>query len=720
MSNPHGQREHTEETECCCCHKHAHEHNHGGCSCHGQHEHHEHHEGCGCHEHHEHHEGCGRHEHHEHHDSCGCHKDGHKHHGCGCHDHGDDGCGCGHDHSHTANAGELRALGIRLGAGAALLAAALLAAGLPGWCTVILYGAAYLIIGWPILRETVEHLPRGNIFDENLLMTVASIGAFILGDRLEAVAVVTLYQLGELLQGLAVAKSKKSIAQIMDIRPDHANLLENTGAVQTVAPETVPVGSLILIRPGERVPLDCTVVDGTSALDTAALTGESLPQEAAAGDELLSGCINLNGVLTARTTQSFELSTVQRILKLTQESAAHKSTAEKFITRFARVYTPAVFALAALLAVLPPVLGLGSWGDWLYRGLVFLVVSCPCALVISVPVSFLAGMGGAARRGVLLKGGDVLDRLCGARSVVFDKTGTLTGGRFTVRAVLPAEGTGEEQLLYAAAVCEAHSTHPIARSVLEYCTGRIGLPEPDSCTEHPGEGIRAEAGGKEYLAGNLRLMENAGVSLPELPAPQTAGGTVLYIACDGRYLGALHIADTVKPEAQQALQQLRRAGVHRLILLSGDRRAAVEQLAAELALDDWRAELLPQDKVAAFEELCSGEGPHLYVGDGINDAPLLARADVGIAMGGIGSDAAVEAADCVLMKDDLSGVALALRCARRTRGIVRQNIIFALGAKCAVLIAAALGYAPMWLAIFADVGVALLCVINATRALAVR
>ena len=425
MSNPHGQREHTEETECCCCHKHAHEHNHGGCSCHGQHEHrehHEHHGGCGCHEQHEHHGGCDCHEQHEHHG------------GCGCHEHGEDscGCGCGHDHSHTANAGELRALGIRLGAGAALLAAALLAAGLPGWCTVILYGAAYLIIGWPILRETVEHLPRGNIFDENLLMTVASIGAFILGDRLEAVAVVTLYQLGELLQGLAVAKSKKSIAQIMDIRPDHANLLENTGAIQTVAPETVPVGSLILIRPGERVPLDCTVVDGTSALDTAALTGESLPQEAAAGDELLSGCINLNGVLTARTTQSFELSTVQRILKLTQESAAHKSTAEKFITRFARVYTPAVVIAALVVALVLPFL-IPNWHffvDHHYTGvetvihgasgtasiltaLTFLVISCPCALVLSVPLAFFSGIGAASKKGILFKGGSAIEALSG-------------------------------------------------------------------------------------------------------------------------------------------------------------------------------------------------------------------------------------------------------------------------------------------------------------------
>lgn len=695
-----------EHSDACTCgaHAHKHEHKHENCGCVHEHTHDHEHEACGCAHEHEHGHCHHGHGHDHHHSACGC---GHDH----------DDCGCGHDHDHAADAGEIRTLALRLVCGAILLGAALLSGALFGWLTVALFAAAYLIIGWPILRETVEHLPRGSIFNENLLMTVASIGAFLLGDHLEAVAVVALYQIGELLQGLAVAKSKKSIAEAMDIRPDHANLLQEDGTILTAAPEDVAPGSRILIRPGERIPLDCTVLEGISALDTSALTGESLPREVAAGDTLLSGSINLQGVLTARTTQSFADSTVQRILKLTQENAAKKSTAEKFITRFARVYTPVVFALAALLAVMPPLLGLGAWGDWLYRGLVFLVVSCPCALVISVPVGFLAGMGGAARHGVLLKGGTVLDRLYNAVAVVFDKTGTLTKGSFTVSAAEPAEGVLIEELLACAALCEAESTHPIARSVMEYCGS---APETAAHTQElAGMGIAAETDGCLYLAGNRRLMQHYAIALPDAD-DNVFAGTCLHLAKDGRYLGMMHITDTLKPGVPEALQALRRAGVRQLMLLSGDRRAAVEQLAAQLKLDDWRAELLPQDKVAAFDALCTGEGARIYVGDGINDAPLLARADVGIAMGGIGSDAAVEAADCVLMKDDIAGVALALRCAKRTRRIVHQNIAFALLAKGAVLVAAAFGYAPMWLAIFADVGVALLCVLNATRAIAVK
>lgn len=693
---------HHDHDECHCAHEHEHEHtchDLDDCCCEHSHEtghkYHEHSCGCG-HENHE--QECCTHEH----DSCGC------------------GCGCGHDHDHAADAGEIRVLAIRLGTGLLLLIGALALGGfLPGWLTTVMFAASYLIIGWPVLRETLEHLPRGHIFDENLLMTVASIGAFLLGDHAEAVLVVTLYQVGELLQGLAVAKSKKSIAETMNIRPDHANLLNEAGEVQEVAPEDVPAGSRILIRPGERIPLDCIVTEGMSALDTAALTGESLPREVAPGDILLSGSINLQGVLTAQTTQNFADSTVQRILKLTQESSARKSTTEKFITRFARVYTPVVFALAALLAVIPPLLGLGTWGDWVYRGLVFLVVSCPCALVISVPVGFLAGMGGAARHGVLLKGGAVLDRLCGATSIVFDKTGTLTNGTFTVTEVTPVKDSNEEELLSCAALCEADSTHPIARSVMLYCTDKTAPVEKDEVLELAGMGIAVTVAGSRYLAGNLRLMQHYGIALPSSPEAPVAG-TPLYLARDDRFLGTMLIADTMKPGVPAALNALRRTGVQKLMLLSGDREAAVARLAGELQLDAWRAELLPQDKIAAFESLCSGEGPHIFVGDGINDAPLLARADVGIAMGGIGSDAAVEAADCVLMRDDIGSVALALRCARRTRSIVRQNIIFSLAAKGAVLIAAAFGYAPMWLAIFADVGVALLCILNATRAIVAK
>ncbi len=677
---------------------------------HGHH-HHDHEDDCGCgHDHH-----C-----HDHEDSCGC---GHDH---PCHDHEGGcgcgwgcGCGCGHDHNHTADAAEIRQLELQLSIGSVLLLAALVLqqTPLPAFIPILLFAASYLVIGWPVLRETLEHLPKGRIFDENLLMTVASVGAFALGDFAEAVVVVMLYQVGELLQGLAVSKSRKNIAATMDIRPDHADLLEADGSVRRVAPEEVPAGSRILIRPGERIPLDCTIIEGASALDTAALTGESLPREVGCGDAVLSGSINLQGMLTARTTGSFADSTVQRILRLTQESAAKKSTAEKFITRFARVYTPIVFALAVLIAVLPPVLGLGLWRDWLYRGLVFLVVSCPCALVISVPVGFLAGMGGAARHGVLLKGGAVLDRLRSVSTVVFDKTGTLTRGVFTVSRVSPAEGVAEQELLHAAALCESGSTHPIARSVMEYCAHRVTPPSHGDAQELAGMGVSVRLSGSVYLAGNPRLLQAHGI---DVPLPKDAVGTLLYLACDGRFLGTVEITDTVKDGVPAALATLRRLGVRRLALLSGDRLPAVRQLAEQLQLDDWRAELLPQDKVLAFDTLCTGEGAHLFVGDGINDAPLLARADVGIAMGGIGSDAAVEAADCVLMRDDIEGVALALRCARRTHRIVRQNIAFALGAKLAVLIATALGYAPMWLAIFADVGVALLCVLNATRAIAVK
>lgn len=683
---------------------------------------HDHEDSCGCEHDHGHEENCSCEHNHSHEESCGC---GHNHsheESCGCeHDHGD-GCGCGHDHGHEADRDEIRTLGFCLAGSLLFMAAAfgISHTELPKLLSVLLYAVSYLLIGWQILIQTGKNICRGRIFDENLLMSVASLGAFALGDFIEAIAVVMLYQIGELLQDLAVAKSQKNIAEMLNIRPDHANLVLPNGDTRSVSPEEVPLGSRIMIRPGERVPLDCVLLEGRSSLDTAALTGESLPKEVAENDTLLSGSINLQSVLFARTTQLYADSTVQRILKLTQESASKKSQTEKFITRFARVYTPIVFALAALLAAVPPLLGLGAWADWLYRGLVFLVVSCPCALVISVPVSYLAGMGGAARHGVLLKGGTVLDRLLQADTVIFDKTGTLTLGSFEVQKMTCAPGVEPQELLSAAALCEADSTHPIARSVLRYCDDKkLPAVQRTRYEELAGMGVAAEgeATGR-CLAGNRRLMKYEGIT--DLPAETEVPGTLLYLARKGRFLGTLLITDTPKPGVKQALTELRQAGVRHTALLTGDRSVTAAALAQELQLENWRAELLPQDKVQAFEELCTSEGSHLFVGDGINDAPLLARADVGFAMGGIGSDAAVEAADCVLMKDDVAGVALALRCAKRTHGIALQNIIFALTAKAAVLILAACGFAPMWLAIFADVGVALLCVLNATRAMKVR
>ena len=621
-----------------------------------------------------------------------------------------------------AEEGEARKLLIRLAISTGLLAAGLLLrlTRAPQAAAVVLFAAAWLVTGWTVLLEVWEHLREGIVFDENLLMTAASVGAFALGEYVDGAAVVMLYQLGELLQDLAVERSRKNIADAMNIRPDHAELVDEAGQRHTVPPDEVPPGSLILVRVGEKVPLDCTVEEGVSALDTAALTGESLPRTVVPGDALLSGCINLTSALFCRTTTSYADSTVQRILRLTEESGKAKSHTETFITRFARIYTPVVFALAALLAVVPPLFGAGAWADWLYRALVFLVVSCPCALVISIPVGFLAGMGGAARRGVILKGGAVLDRLCDVSAAVFDKTGTLTYGKFTVTDVLPAPGVSPEQLLTAAAVCERDSTHPIAVSVTEFCRGKVEAPMRTAIVESPGLGVAAQdTDGHWSIAGNRRLMEERGIALPVTDA-LPPDGTALYVAQDGHFLGVLCAADAVRLNAPAAIRRLRALGLQKIVMLTGDREESAAEVAAQLHPDSYASGLLPQDKLAAFDALDVTDGAKIFVGDGINDAPLLGRADVGFAMGAIGSDAAVEAADAVLMHDDPAGVAVAIQCARRTRRIVRQNVVFALASKLAVLIAAALGFAPMWLAVFADVGVALLCVANAMRCLKVE
>lgn len=683
--------------------QHEHEQEHGarcqeGCCAHER-EHGEHH-----HQRHDH--GHGHGQEHSHGESCGC---GHEHGQDHCHD---DGCGCGHDHDAGVEKSEVVSAAWQVAAALALLVLGQFTSGL---LAVAVYLAAYLLAGHAILWSAVKNIARGRIFDENFLMVVASLGAFAIGDMTEAVAVIIFYRVGELLQDLAVSRSRKNIAGLMDIRPDFAVLYEN-GAERRVDPGEVEVGQLIRIRPGERIPLDCTVTEGESAVDASALTGESVPVAAAPGAALASGSVNLSGLLTARVTASYGDSTVQKILDLVSEAGDKKAKAEQFITKFARVYTPVVMALAALIVFLPPLFtGWATFSDWLYRGLVFLVVSCPCALVLSIPVSFMGGIGGAARNGILVKGGDVVDRLRAPKAVVFDKTGTLTLGKFAVSRVVPAAGVSEDELLAAALLCERNSGHPIAVSVRQFCAGRGSDTPITAYEELSGMGVAAHTAGGVYYAGNARLMEKAGAKGDFSGGSE--GGTLLLVARDATYLGSLLIRDEIKPGAREAVARLREMGVEKLFMLTGDREGVAKEVAEAVGLDGYKAGLLPQDKVAAFEELTRDvEGVTLYTGDGINDAPLLARADVGVAMGGVGSDAAIEAADLVLMTDEVGKIGGAIRIARATRRIVLQNIVFALGVKLVVLVLAAFGLTPMWLAIFADVGVALIAVANATRA----
>ena len=546
-------------------------------------------------------------------------------------------------------------------------------------------------------------------------MALATVGAFGCGEYREGVAVMLFYQVGELFQSVAVSRSRASIAQLMDIRPDSANV-ERDGQVVTVDPEEVAVDEIIVIRAGERVPLDGTVVEGASALDTAALTGESMPRDVATGDEVVSGCVNLSGLLRVKVSRPFGQSTVAKILDLVENSAAKKAKAEHFITKFARYYTPAVVLCAVALAVLPPLVGLGTWRTWVLRALNFLVVSCPCALVISIPLSFFGGIGGASRQGILVKGGNYLEALAKADTVVFDKTGTLTQGRFAVTEVSPV-GMSEQELLELAAQAEQFSTHPIARSIL---TAWCGTPDRDRVAqveELAGRGLRVQVDGKTVLAGNERLMTENGIVLPEQPA---APGTVIYLALEGQYAGRLVIADQLKPGAKEAIQALKAAGVGRTVMLTGDSEAAGQAAAQELGLDQVYAQLLPGDKVDRVEALLKEKAPGhtlVYVGDGINDAPVLSRADVGVAMGAMGSDAAIEAADVVLMDDDLKKLCRAVAIARKTMTIVKENTIFAIGVKLAVLALSAAGLVGLWWAVFADVGVSVIAILNASRML---
>ncbi len=621
-----------------------------------------------------------------------------------CHCHEENHC---HGHAREHEHGERNATVLwRAGAAAALVIAGLW---LGGWGSLVLFAAAYLIVGYDVLLAAGRNILRGKMFDEHFLMAVASLGAMLMGEYAEGVAVLALYQVGEWFQDKAVDRSRASIAGLMDIRPDYANLLAE-GRVTRVAPETVAQGDTILVRPGEKIPLDGVVAEGNSSLNTAALTGESLPREVQVGDSVLSGSVNLSGEITVQVTAAYGESTVAKILRLVEESGRHKARAEQFITRFARVYTPLVCLAALLLAVVPSLVD-GRWMEWLHRALTFLVISCPCALVISVPLTFFSGIGGASRKGILIKGASYLETLAWVDAVVFDKTGTLTRGKFTVTEVNPAAGTAES-LLELAACAENGSNHPIARSVVEAWGKEIDRARIGGVEEIAGRGMAVEVDGRTVYAGNARLMADKGITCMDV---ETAG-TVVHVAADGVYRGYLVIEDQLKPTSALAIKELKEAGVTRLVMLTGDRQAAAQRIAQELGLTETHAELMPGDKVEHLESLL-GSGKVAFVGDGINDAPVLRRADVGIAMGGVGSDAAIEAADVVLMDDDPAKLPRAIRHARHTMAIVRQNIIFALGVKLAVMLLGALGVANMWMAVFADVGVALLAVINAMRAM---
>ena len=570
--------------------------------------------------------------------------------------------------------------------------------------------AAYLISGYDVLLTALRNICRGRVFDENFLMAVASLGAMLVGESAEGVMVMLLYQLGEYLQHRAVNKSRTNIAALMDVRPETATLLED-GKPVTVKPEDVPVGACILVRPGEKIPLDGVIEEGASALDTAALTGESMPRDVAVGDSVLSGCVNLTGVLTIRVTAEYHQSTVAKILDLVAKSGEHKAQTERFITRFSRGYTPAVCLAAVLIAVIPGLIT-GDWARWNYTALTFLVISCPCALVISVPLTFFSGVGGASRKGVLVKGANHLETLASLDTAAFDKTGTLTRGVFSVAEVRPV-GMTEDALLDLAAHAELHSAHPVSSCLREVCPHPLNDARVADVQEVPGRGLSALVDGRTILCGNARLMAEHGVAVPQGELPRT----VVHVAVEGAYAGCIVISDTVKDNARSAIDALKDAGVSRLVILTGDNEAAASEVAARLGLTEYRASLLPGDKVAALESLL-GEGHKVaFVGDGVNDAPVLRRVDVGVAMGGFGSDAAIEAADVVLMDDEPGKLALAVRIARKTMRIARQNIAFALAIKLAVMLLGILGFANMWLAVFADVGVAMLCILNALRAM---
>ena len=611
---------------------------------------------------------------------------------------------------------------------AALLLGAVKLFNIGGWAGIALYAASYITIGYDILRKAFRGIINHQVFDENFLMAVATVGAIALaiyektGDFAEAVSVMLFYQIGELFQSYAVGKSRRNIAALMDIRPDYANI-ERDGSLEQVDPDQIPAGSVIVVQPGEKVPIDGEVIEGASSLDTAALTGESRPRDVKAGDDIISGCINLTGVLKVRTTKAFGESTVSKILELMENSSSHKSRSENFISRFARAYTPAVCCSALALAILPPVINLmmgmpGGWEIWVYRALTFLVISCPCALVISIPLSFFAGLGGASKEGVLIKGSNYLEALSQTSIVVFDKTGTLTRGVFEVSGI-HHNTIPEEKLIELAALAECASSHPISKSLQKAYGKEIERDRVTGIQEISGSGVIARVDGAEVAAGNGKLMKRMGVDYMDCHS----SGTIIHIAIDGKYAGHVVISDVEKPTSRAAIAELKKIGVKKTVMLTGDIGRVAEYMAKKLGVDQYRSDLLPADKVAEVEKLLAEtgrKGKLAFVGDGINDAPVLSRADIGIAMGAMGSDAAIEAADIVLMDDDPMKISKAIKISRKCIGIVYQNIAFALGVKALCLILGALGIANMWAAIFADVGVMVLAVLNAIRALYVH
>ncbi len=621
------------------------------------------------------------------------------------------GCHCEHCHEEEHEEGSTRARILRIALAAVLFGLSLLLP-LPDWAKITLALAAYLIVGADVLWRAIKNILHGAIFDENFLMTLATVGAVAVGQYEEAVGVMLFYQLGELFQDVAVGRSRRSIRDLMNIRPDYANV-QVGDQVEKHDPATVQLGDVIVIRPGERVPLDAEVLTGDSMLDTAALTGESVPRSVHPGDAVISGCVNLEGVLTARVTHSFSESTASKILDLVENATSKKAKAENFITKFAHYYTPAVVFSALALALIPPIF-VGNFSSWVYRALIFLVISCPCALVISVPLSFFCGIGSASRRGILIKGSNYLDALARVKTVVFDKTGTLTRGVFRVQAVYPVT-MSREQLLEYAALAENSSIHPIAASIRDAYGKPLDAARVTEIREVPGHGVHAQIDGNTVLVGNSKLLASSHIAfvLPELP------GTMVLVAVNGVFAGSIVIADEIKPDSAAAIRALHEAGVQKTVMLTGDRKTIAENIADELQIDEVYAELLPADKLNHIEELLP-EGTLAFVGDGVNDAPALARADIGVAMGGLGSDAAIEAADIVLMTDEPSRLATALKISRKTLRIVYENIVFSLIVKAFFLALGAFGIATMWEAVFADVGVAVIAILNAVRAIRIQ
>ena len=667
---------------------------------------------CGCHEDHHH----GGHDHH--HDCHESHSEQHHAHDCGGHEHHHHHDGHGHHHHHGEEEGRGRIVKIIV-ATVLLITAGLIERNTPSWATwqhLLVFLVPYLIVGWDTLKEAAEGLFHGEALSEDFLMSIATLGALAIGfipgaesQFPEAVFVMLFFQVGELFEEMAEGRSRKSIEHLMDIRPDSARV-ERGGKLTIVKPEEVTPGEIILIQPGEKVPMDGVVLEGSSSLDTVALTGESVPRSIGPGDEILSGCVNLSGVLRVRTTKAFGESTAAKILDLVENAAESKSRSESFITKFARIYTPIVVALAVLVAVIPGLVT-GEWVTWIYRGLLFLVVSCPCALVISVPLTFFGGLGGASRKGILIKGSNLMDTLSQVKTIVFDKTGTLTEGVFEVTAVHP-EVIDSKELLHMAAHVERHSTHPIAMALRNAYPDEADNCEISAIEETAGHGVRAVVNGKKVAVGNSQLMEAEGA----VWHPCHHSGTIIHVAIDGVYAGHIVISDRIKADSADAIQALKAAGVQQTVMLTGDQESVAAAVASALKLDRYHAQLLPADKVSRVEALLPN-GPLAFVGDGINDAPVLTRADIGIAMGALGSDAAIEAADVVLMDDKPSKIATAIGIARRTIRIAKENIWFAIGIKVLVLVLATFGLATMWMAVFADVGVTVLAVLNAMRAL---